>query len=138
MKKIFLIALIATLALSNNVQAQSKRAARVKYVLENMDIDGAQQKKLKPLLEKYLEEKKIQTAPYEDMKDDLKPKIEAGSLSDKQADKLLKLKWEADQKELNLKKQYEVKFRTVLSASKTYRCFDLLNDKKSKYLGTKE
>lgn len=138
MKKILLIALFATLGLSLNAFAQSKRAARVQYVLKNIGIDAAQQKKLKPLLEKYLEEKKAQTAPYEDLKDDLKPKIEAGMLSDKQADKLLKLKWEADQKELNLKKQYEVRFRTVLSASKTFQCFDLLNDKKSKYLGTKE
>jgi hypothetical protein len=38
-------------------------------------------------------------------------------------------------KELTVKKAYETKFKTVLSAKKTFLCFDLLNDKKSKVWG---
>ena len=49
---------------------------------------------------------------------------------------MLTLKWEAAEKELVVKKEYEQKFKTVLSPKKTYLCFDLLNDKKSKVQGT--
>ena len=54
------------------------------------------------------------------------------------AQTLLNLKWQAAEKELAVKKDYEKKFMTVLSAKKTYLCFDLLNDKKSKVRGEKD
>ncbi len=136
MKKTLFALFVCLMCLgSTSATAQSNRAARVQYVLKNLDLDAAQQKKLKPLLEKYLLEKKVQTANYEDMKDDLKPRIDAGTLTDKQANSLLKAKWEADEKELALKKEYEPKFKAVISPAKVFKCYDLLNDKKSKIRG---
>ncbi len=135
MKKIFIALFVGIMCFGTNAVAQSNRAARVQYVLKNLELDAAQQKKLKPLLEKYLLEKKVQTANYEDMKDDLKPRIDAGTMTDKQANNLLKAKWEADEKELALKKEYEPKFKAVISPAKVFKCYDLLNDKKSKIRG---
>ncbi len=138
MKRFFLVMLMATMGLSTNLLAQSNRAARVEYVLKNVGVDAQTQKKLKPLLQKYLEKKKYETADYDDLKDDLKDRIDAGKLTDTQANRLMKAKWDADQKELDLKKEYEPKFKDVVGTSKTWYVFDLLNDKKSKVLGTKK
>ncbi len=135
MKKVLIALFVGFLCFGTSAMAQSNRAARVQYVLKNLDLDATQQKKLKPLLEKYLLEKKTQTANYEDMKDDLKERIDAGTLTDKQANSLLKAKWEADEKELALKIKYEPKFKAVISPAKVFKCYDLLNDKKSKIRG---
>ncbi len=138
MKRILWVMLLATLGLTTVALAQSNRAARVEYVLSNIGVDAQKQKALKPLLQKYLETKKYETKDYDDMKDDLKSRIDAGTLTDSQANSLMKAKWAADQKELDLKKQYEPKFKAVVGAAKTWYVFDLLNDKKSKVRGEKK
>lgn len=125
------------IALSNigTAQAGRKSEMRVKYVLENIGVKRDVQAQLKPLLVSYLADKKAANKAYDDMKDKLKASIDNGTLTEKQAQQLLTLKWQADEKELAVKRQYETKFKTVLSAKKTYACFSLLNDSKSKMLG---
>jgi len=129
-----------TLAMGNVGTAWAGKNAdmRVAYVLKNMGISRDVQAKLRPLLVSYLADKKVANKPYDSLKDKLKPSIEAGTITEKQAQELLTRKWEAAEKELVVKRQYETKFKTVLSAKKTYLCFDLLNDKKSKVRGEEE
>ena len=117
---------------------QSNREARIVYVLQNLGIKRDVQKKLRPLLAGYLAEKKQANAEYEAMKTKLKTKIDLETINNTEAEKLLEAKWEAAAKELAVKKDYDKKFRTVISVKKTYRCFDLLNDKKSKVRGSKK
>ena len=119
------------------MQAGKNADIRVAYVLKNMGINKETQTKLRPLLQSYLAEKKVANKPYDDLKEKLKSSINNGTLTEKQAQTLLSLKWTSDEKELAVKKAYEKKFRTVLSAKKTYLCFTLLNDKKSKIRGGK-
>lgn len=139
-KLIFLFVMCLTASMANIGSAQAGKNAdmRVAYVLKNLGIKRDVQQKLRPILVSYLADKKLANKPYDDMKDKLKPSIEAGTITDKQAQELLTKKWDAAEKELAVKRQYETKFKTVLSAKKTYLCFDLLNDKKSKVRGGKE
>ena len=134
------LAMTLCLALGNigMAEAGKKSDMRVKYVLQNIGVKRDVQTQLKPLLVAYLAEKKAANKAYDDMKDKLKPSIDGGTLTEKQAQNLLNAKWAAAEKELQVKKQYETKFRTVLSAKKTYLCFDLLNDKKSKMMGNED
>ena len=121
---------------NTNVAFAGKKAdLKVNYVLKNIGVKLDVQAKLKPLLVSYLADKKMANKEYDSMKDKLKPSISNGTITDKQADKLLVLKWQADEKELAVKRQYEAKFKTVLPSKKVYLCFDLLNDSKSKMLG---
>ncbi|MBP5380157.1 MAG: hypothetical protein J6Y39_00285 [Bacteroidaceae bacterium] len=120
---------------SSSARAGQKADMRVPYVLQNLGVKRDIQAKLKPLLVSYLADKKAASKEYDDMKSRLKPSIEAGTITEKQANALLNAKWLADEKELAVKRLYETKFKTVLSAKKTYLCFDLLNDKKSKMMG---
>ena len=113
-------------------QAGKKAEMRVNYVLQNIGIKRDLQAKLRPLLVSYLADKKTANKEYDALKTKLKSSINNGTLTEKQAQALLNAKWTADEKELAVKRQYETKFMTVLSAKKTYLCFDLLNDKKSK------
>ena len=136
--RLILCCLISLLVAFGNIataHAGRKADMKVNYVLQNLGVKRDVQAKLKPLLVSYLADKKVANKEYDDLKDKLKPSIEAGTLTDKQAQQLLTLKWKADEKELAVKRQYEEKFKTVLSAKKTYTCFSLLNDKKSKMEG---
>ena len=138
--KLILCSIIALLMAFGNMgtaQAGKNADMRVAYVLKNLGINRETQAKLKPMLVGYLADKKTANKAYDDMKDRLKPSIDKGMLTEKQAQELLTKKWDAAEKELVVKKNYEKKFRTVLSAKKTYLCFDLLNDKKSKVRGEK-
>lgn len=117
------------------MQAGKNADLRVSYVLKNMGLNKETQAKLRPLLQSYLADKKVANKEYDDMKEKLQASISNGTLTEKQAQTLLNLKWVSDEKELAVKKAYEKKFRTVLSAKKTYLCFTLLNDKKSKIKG---
>ena len=130
-----ILSILFLLCCGIDAQAGQKADMRVPYVLQNIGVKRDVQAKLKPLLVSYLADKKAASKEYENMKDKLKPSIEAGTITEKQANALLRAKWLADEKELAVKRQYEEKFKSVLSAKKTYLCFDLLNDKKSKMLG---
>ena len=137
---IVLAIMCLTLAMGNVGTARAGKNAdmRVAYVLKNLGINRDTQNKLRPLLASYMADKKAANKPYDTLKDKLKPSIEAGTITEKQAQELLIKKWDAAEKELAVKRQYETKFKTVLSAKKTYLCFDLLNDKKSKVRGEKD
>lgn len=140
-RKLIVLALMClALAMGNvgNAWAGKNADMRVAYVLKNLGINRDTQNKLRPLLVSYLADKKVANKPYDSLKDKLKPSIEAGTITEKQAQELLTKKWVAAEKELAVKRQYETKFKTVLSAKKTYLCFDLLNDKKSKVRGEKD
>ncbi len=138
-RTIILCLLALALSLGNTAAswAGKKSDMRVNYVLQNIGVKRDTQAKLKPLLVSYMADKKAANKEYDGLKDKLKPAIENGTLTDKQADKLLQLKWQADEKELAVKRQYETKFKTVLPSKKVYLCFDLLNDSKSKMSGGK-
>ena len=136
MKTLLVVALALTFSLGNigTVQAGKKSNMKVAYVLRNVGVKRDVQAKLKPILVSYMADKKAAGKAYDDLKDKLKPSIEAGTITEKQAQQLLNLKWEADEKELAVKRQYETKFKTVLSTKKTYLVFSLLNDSKDKML----
>ncbi|MBO4612494.1 MAG: hypothetical protein J5671_04910 [Bacteroidaceae bacterium] len=135
----FLILCLMTLAMclgnASVAMAGKKSDMKVNYVLQNLGVKRDVQAKLKPLLVSYLADKKVANKEYDTLKDKLKPSIDNGTLTDKQADRLLQLKWQAAEKELAVKRQYETKLKTVLPSKKVYLCFDLLNDKKSKMMG---
>ncbi|MCD8302752.1 MAG: hypothetical protein LUC44_07015 [Prevotellaceae bacterium] len=135
MRKIIIILALALCPFATVCLAQSNRDARVNYVLKNLGINSDTQKKLRPLLEAYLKEKKAASDDYNALKSKLKSNISSQTLTNDQATKLLSLKWAAESKETAVKKKYTTEFCTVLSAKKTYKCFDLLNDKKSKVQG---
>ncbi len=122
---------------SKGKSSTPNRDARVQYVNKNIGISRDKQKELTPLLYAYLKEKKEAGAEYDALKDKLKKSIDMGSITNDQADKLLSLKWAAEKKETAVKIKYTEKFKTVLSSKQTYKCFDLLNDKKSKIQGKK-
>ena len=134
---IALMTISMTFGMSTMALAGKNADMRVAYVLKNLGIKRDLQVKLKPILDSYMADKKAANKTYDNLKDKLKPSIEAGTITDKQAQALLDAKWVAAEKELAVKKEYEKKFKTVLSAKKTYLCFDLLNDKKSKVRGEK-
>ena len=119
------------------MQAKKVKATntqRVQYVLDNLEVKKDVKARLKPMLESFLKEKDAASAGYDKMKDKLKPQIKLGSISNEQGQQLLDAKWAAEAKELQVKKQYEQKFKTLLPVKKVYECFRLLNDKSSKIL----
>ncbi|MBP5515124.1 MAG: hypothetical protein J6Y04_10205 [Bacteroidaceae bacterium] len=130
-----LLALALLFGAPTMMQAGKNADLRVAYVLKKIGVNKEIQAKLRPLLQSYLADKKVANKEYDDLKEKLQANISNGSLTEKQAQTLLTLKWSSDEKELAVKKTYEKKFRTVLSAKKTYLCFTLLNDKKSKIKG---
>jgi len=136
-KRLLILCLMTVLmCLGNATVAMAGRKAdlKVNYVLKNIGVKRDVQAKLKPLLVSYLADKKVANKEYDTLKDKLKPSIDNGTITDKQADKLLSLKWAAAEKELAVKRQYETKFKTVIPSKKVFLCFDLLNDKTSKML----
>ena len=139
MKKIiFILTILLTLNIETIMAADKKDKAtdaqRVAYVLRNIGVKRDIQSKLKPLLESYLRELNAAEAPYEKLKDKLKPQIKMGNISEAQGQQLLNEKWATDERELAVKKSYEKKFNTVPPTKKVYECYRLLNDKSSKIL----
>jgi Skp family chaperone for outer membrane proteins len=139
MKKIiFILTILLTLNIETIMAADKKDKAtdaqRVAYVLRNIGVKRDIQSKLKPLQESYLREFNAAEAPYEKLKDKLKPQIKMGNISEAQGQQLLNEKWATDERELAVKKSYEKKFKTVLPTKKVYECYRLLNDKSSKIL----
>lgn len=130
-----LVAMIMCVGNSSYAQKVKKSDLKVNYVLHNIGVKRDVQAKLKPILEAYLADKKAANKEYDDAKTKLKNSIKTGTLTEKQAQTLLNMKWQADEKELAVKRQYETKFKTVLPVKKVYLCFSLLNDSKSKMLG---
>lgn len=136
--RILMLCLMSLMMLAGNdayAQKVKKSDLRVNYVLHNIGVKRDVQAKLKPIVESYLADKKAASKEYDEAKTKLKNSIKTGTLTEKQAQTLLNMKWQADEKELAVKRQYETKFKTVLPTKKVYTCFSLLNDSKSKMLG---
>lgn len=132
----FIIVFLCCLSLfSTNSFAGAKQDKRVAYVLAQLKLPSESARKLKPMLQGYLKDKKDASSKYDILKDKYKAAIKKGVITDRQAEELLKEKFTSEQKELDIKKSYSSKFRTVLSPKKTYICFTLLNDKWSKIEG---
>lgn len=129
-------ALLLACATCLPVSAQSNRELRYQYVMKNLKLDKTATAKFGPLLKSYLEELKQAKSGYDKLKDKYKDMEKAGTLTNGQAEQLLNAKFDADAKELAVKKKYYAEFKTVLPLKKVYYAFDLANDKKSKVQGT--
>jgi len=126
---------VLTIGLTAMAQKKVPHTTRAAYVLKNLGVNKEVRAKLQPLLLNYLKDKNVAGSEYDKLKERLKSRIKMGNLTEQQAQQLLDAKWKAAERELAVKKAYEKKFKTVLSVKKTYACFSLLNDKKSKILG---
>ncbi len=137
MKRLIILFLFSYSPILLFSQSTPNRDARVEYVLNNLGVKRDVQKQLRPLLWAYLDEKKKANEAYNTMKTKLKAQIDAETITEAQAEKLLDEKFRAETAETAVKRKYAKEFRTVISAKKTYVAFDLLNDKKSKVQGKK-
>lgn len=141
MKRLFTIGILALMmclaGTVSSMAAPTKQQKRVAYTIKNLKLDANTAKALQPILVQYLNELKAASKPYEDLKTKYDNDIKKNLLTDKVAETLLKAKWQAAQKETEVKMKYEAKFRSLLSTKKVWYCFSLLNDKMSKIEGTK-
>ena len=137
MKRILLmlVAAFVMIAATMPASAKSKLEKRYEYTLRNLKLDKQTEAKFGPVLKAYLTEKKAANDPYDDLKDKYKAAEKAGTITDSQAKQLLDAKFEAETKELAIKKKYYVEFSKVLKAKKIWYAFDLSNDKMSKIEG---
>ncbi len=115
---------------------QTNRELRYEYVMKNLKLDKQAAAQFGPLLKNYLEELKQAKAAYSKLKDKYKDMEKAGTLTNGQAEQLLNAKFDAEAKELMVKKKFYTEFKAVLPLKKIYYAFDLANDKKSKVQST--
>lgn len=139
MKRIAIVLCILSLCLGFTAQAASpsKAEKRIAYTLKNLRLNEAQRKSITPLLQAYLSEIKEAKKPYSALKDKYKTAIDKGTLTDAQAEQLLKAKFAFDIKEAGIRQKYMPKFATAIPYKKVYLCFDFINDKMSKIEGRK-
>ena len=106
MKRLITLCLIALgMTLGNIGQANAagkKDGMKINYVLKNIGVNREVQAKLKPLLASYLADKRNANKEYDSMKAKLEPSINSGTITEKQAQRLLDLKWQAAEKEKEL------------------------------------
>ena len=135
--KRFLILLAVTFALTATItiSAKTKLEKRYEYTLRNLKLDKQTEAKFGPVLKAYLTEKKAANDPYDELKDKYKAAEKAGTITDNQAKQLLDAKFEAEAKELAIKKKYYAEFAQILKMKKVWYVFDLTNDKMSKIEG---
>lgn len=139
MKQTILLSVLALcLSTASFSQGKTKRQIRLEYTLSNLKINAQQKAKLRPLVKSYLDELHEATDAYDDRKDALRTDIKTHTLTDKAADQLLQLKFEADTRETALRRKYAARFKAVVGAKQTWYCFDLLGDKMSKITGEKK
>ena len=135
MKKFMIIvAAIITLTVTS-ASAGTKLEKRYEYTLKQLRLDKATEAKFGPLLRAYLTEKKAANDPYDDLKEKYKAAEKAGTLTDNQATQLLEAKFEADTKELQVKKKYYEEFKKILKPKKIFYAFDYASEKLSKIEG---
>lgn len=119
-----------------SASAQSNQELRYQYVMKNLKLDKSTATKFGPVLKNYLQELKQAKSGHSKLKDKYKDLEKAGTLTNGQAEQLLNAKFDADAKELVVKKKFYAEFKAVLPLKKVYYAFDLANDKKSKVRGT--
>lgn len=137
MRKTLLLicALALAFATTQPLAAQSNQELRYQYVMKNLKLDKTASAKFGPVLKNYLKELKEAKSGYSKLKDKYKDMEKAGTLTNGQAEQLLNAKFDAETKELAVKKKYYTEFKNVLPLKKVYYAFDLANDKKSKVRG---
>ena len=141
MKRITLMLCTFTLAFCMGLQVSAdsptKTEKRIAYTIKNLRLNEAQRKSVTPILHSYLSEIKQAKKPYSDLKDKYKTAIEKGTLTDSQAEQLLKAKFAYNIKEAGIRQKYMPKLATAIPYKKVYYCFDYINDKMSKIEGRK-
>lgn len=142
MKRIYII-VIATILIcinSMNVQAagSSKNERRIAYTIKNLKLNAQQQKAITPLLVSYLNDMKEAKKQHKALEKKHESAIKNGTLTDAQAKALLQAKFDSDQKETVVKKNYLPKFSAAIPAKKVFLLYDLINDKMSKIDGAKK
>ncbi len=140
MKKIVLglCCLLCLALVSPTATAQTNRQLRHAYVMKNLNLNKEQTARFGPVLKAYLDELKEAKSNYDKLKDKYRDMEKAGMLTNSQAEQMLNAKFDADAKELVVKKKFYVEFKKVLPLKKVWYAFDLANDKKSKVRGEEE
>lgn len=124
--------LTLSLCLSVTAQASTKKdEKRLAYVVKGLKLDKNAQAKFNPLFTAYRKELREAKEVYDAPKRRMKSRIDAGTLSQNQAQSLLNAHWLADEKEVAVKKKYTPLFVKLLGAKKTYQMFRLANDKEA-------
>ena len=118
-----------TFVMPSSALAESKRDARVTYVLKNLKLKSDMQEKFKPLLASYLQELADLKAPYKKLKDSLEDAIDANKLTAAQCDQLFEAKQKQEEQEPVLNRKWYAKFKTVLTAQQAYKAIKLSDDK---------
>lgn len=121
-----------------NAATPTKAQKRIAYTIKNLKLNNEQKTALTPMLASYLAEVKAAKETYSNLKDKLKNAIDKGTLTDSQAQQLMKAKYEFEAKEVTIKQKYMTKFASAIPYKKVYVCFDLINDKMSKIEGKKQ
>jgi len=129
---ILLVAVFALTAANVSLSAKSKLEKRYEYTLFKLKLDKQTEARFAPVLKAYLTEKKAANDPYDDLKKKYQAAEDAGTLTDSQARQLLDAKFEAEAKELAIKKKYYTEFCKILKLKKVWYAFDYSNDKMSK------
>lgn len=129
--------LLICTTLSAPTMAQSNLELRHQYIMKNLKLNKELTGKFSPVCKSYLEELKVAKSEYSKLKDKYKDAEKNGTLTNGQAEQLLNAKFEADAKELVVRKKYYEEFKKVIPLKKVYYAFDLANDKKSKVKGEK-
>lgn len=116
----------------------TKSERRIAYTIKNLKLNAQQQKAIKPLLVSYLEDIKEAKKQHKALEKKHESAIKNGTLTDAQAKALLQAKFECDQKETAVKKNYLPKFSAAIPAKKVFLLYDFINDKMSKVDGAKK
>ena len=141
MKRFTLVLCTLTLAFCLGLRAKAasptKAEKRIAYTLKNLKLNEAQRKSITPILQAYLAEIKEAKKTYSALRDKYKTAIDKGTLTDSQAEQLLKAKFAFDIKAAGIRQKYMPKLATAIPYKKVYYCFDFINDKMSKIEGRK-
>lgn len=129
MKKwnILITILLFTVCISAN--AQNKVEKRMAYILKEMKFDKATQGKIKPFIQAYLMDLKTNKDNHDNMKEKYKKLEESDKLNNTQADELINSKFNKDEKDLKIRRQYYARFKEVVGAAKARKIIGLSNDK---------
>ncbi len=131
MKKIICFCIISMMVMFKpiNVFANSKDKAKISYVLKNMRLKKDAADKLEVELAAYYKEVAAAKADYKAMKDKLEMARDAGRLTAEQCDMLFEGKQKQDIAEMEVRKKYYSKFKTILTTQQAYEAIRLCNDK---------
>ena len=116
-------------ALPMEAVAAGKQDAHIAYVLKNVTLKKEEVAKLRPVLVQYYEEIAKVKAPRKALRDKYQKAEETGKLTAQQCDELFESKLKQESAELEVRRRYYAKFKTVVSTPKAYEVIRLCNDK---------